>query len=79
MNGVLQRLCLRYCGIDYQASHALTEIVIYNKSNLKILDLHGNKLGNDGVCELFKALCVNKSIENLILSSNQFGENKFVI
>ena len=79
MNGVLQRLCLRYCEIDFQASHALTEIVIYNKSNLKLLDLHGNKLGNDGAHELFRALCVNKSLENLVLSANQFGENPFLV
>ena len=45
---------LSYCNIGIEGSHALVEIIIYNQSTLKVLDIQGNGLKNEGIKDILK-------------------------
>ena len=53
-----------------EGSHALVEIIIYNQSTLKVLDIQGNGLKNEGIKDILNALIVNKTIESINLTDN---------
>ena len=61
---------LSYCNIGIEGSHALVEIIIYNQSTLKVLDIQGNGLKNEGIKDILNALIVNKTIESINLTDN---------
>jgi len=79
MNSTLTSLSLSYCNIEADGARGLFEIVIYTKSGLKELNIQGNYLRNDGIVELLKGLSISKSLEEVNLSDNQFGESHEVV
>lgn len=79
MNSTLQTLSLTYCNIESEGARGILEIVINQNSALKELDLQGNYLRNQGVCTVFHALQINKSLLKLNLADNQFGEDEQVL
>lgn len=78
MNSSVQLLSLAFCNIEAEGARGLFEIVIYQNSGLKELDLQGNCLRNQGVCTLFHGLQINNSLIKVNLSDNQFGEEELV-
>ena len=52
MNSTLEILSLNYCGLTTAGSHAILEIIIYSKSELKEIYLKGNPFKNEGVNEI---------------------------
>jgi Ran GTPase-activating protein (RanGAP) involved in mRNA processing and transport len=73
-NKTLTVLSLAYCGLDDKCAKYLQQVLAFVKSELKLLDLQGNALGNDGVHDLFRVLKVNDTLEEVNLADNQFGE-----
>jgi hypothetical protein len=59
MNRTLTLLSLTYCGITAAGAHSLLEIIIFQQSELKELDLQGNMLENGGVTEVLHACKIN--------------------
>jgi hypothetical protein len=55
-NNVLEQLTLNYCEIDYEGALYLQEILSFFDSKIEYLSLIGNKLKNEGVYQLFRAL-----------------------
>ena len=78
-SATLTTLSLSYCNIDEKGVPLLHQILAYIKTELKFLDLQGNFLRNEGVCDLFKAFEVNKTLEEINLADNQFGEDPNVL
>ena len=79
MNKTLQYLSLTYCNIDHLGARPLFELLIYSKSQLKELNLTGNRLRNEGIPIVMKGLAVNKSLSKIYLADNQFGEEEQVL
>ena len=75
----LTTLSLSYCNIDEKGVPFLHRILAFIKTDLKFLDLQGNYLKNEGVTDLFKALEVNNTLEEINLADNQFGEDPGVL
>jgi len=73
-NSTLLVLSLAYCGIDKEGSKYLQQILAYVDTQLKMLDIQGNMLQNEGVKELCRVLKINDSLEEINLADNQFGE-----
>ena len=70
MNKTLNTLSLTYCNIDEDGARPLFEILIYTKSQLKELDVTGNRLRNEGVVQVLKGVQVAKSLEKIYLADN---------
>lgn len=79
MNPTLVSLSLTYCNIHADGAAALFEILIYQKSALKELNLQGNHLRNEGIKEVLWGLRVAKTLEKINLSDNQFGRDDELI
>ncbi|KAL4484974.1 hypothetical protein ABPG74_020151 [Tetrahymena malaccensis] len=72
MNSVLEKLSLNYCAITAEGSKYIQQILSFVNTNLKKLKMKGNLLKNEGVHQLFRAFKVNKTLEKVDLSDNQF-------
>jgi len=59
MNNTLEILSLNYCGLTTAGSHAVLEIIIYSKSELKEFYLKGNPFKDPGVKEILHATKIN--------------------
>ena len=68
MNSTLEILSLNYCGITTEGSHAVLEIIIYGKSELKEMYLKGNPFKDQGVNEILHSVKINTTLEKLDLS-----------
>ncbi len=79
MNPSLVSLSLSYCNITAEGAEALFEMIIYQRSQLKELNLQGNHLRNEGIKEVFWGLRVAKVMEKVNLSDNQFGRDDELI
>ena len=79
VNNTLSEVSLAYCNIGQEAARFLLEIVINQKTQIKDINLQGNHLRNHGVCVLFRGLTINKSVETVNLTDNQFGEEEEVM
>eukprot|EP00828_Plagiopyla_frontata_P044629 TRINITY_DN7344_c0_g1_i1.p1 TRINITY_DN7344_c0_g1~~TRINITY_DN7344_c0_g1_i1.p1 ORF type:complete len:230 (-),score=47.93 TRINITY_DN7344_c0_g1_i1:114-803(-) len=75
MNPTLEKLSLKYCGIDENGAVYLQQILAYINSKLLKLKLQGNVLKNKGIYDLFSGLEVNDSLQRINISDNQFGED----
>lgn len=67
---------LNGCGIDYEGSFYLQEILSYHDSKIENLSLINNQLKNEGVYQLFRALEANEALSELYIGNNQFGESE---
>ena len=79
MNKTIQIVSLSYCNIDSKGARPIFELLIYTKSQLKELNLMGNRLRNEGIPEVMKGIQVNKSLSKIYLADNQFGEEDEVL
>jgi len=75
MNTNLKSLSLTYCKIGPEAAHSIFECCLYQNSVLEEFNLSGNKLGNDGVCQILKGLAVAKSIKKVYLADNGWSSD----
>ena len=74
MNNTLEILSLNYCGLTTAGSHAVLEIIIYSKSELKEFYLKGNPFKDLGVKEILHATKINQNLEILDLADTQCSE-----
>ena len=78
-NKNIQSLSLTYCGICQKGARALFELLIYQASNLEDIDLSGNQLRNEGICEVLRGASIAKKLNKLWIADNQFVEEDFVL
>ena len=73
----VMELSFKNCGIGEKQLCKLTDILVrvYEKHNLRGLDLSGNDLSDESVADLFKRASIAfQSLEKLFLSNNKIGE-----
>ena len=69
-NNTLKKLSLRYCGIDENSGKPLCQILSSPKIVIDSLDLTGNQLGGEGLCEMCPGIILNSKLQALNLSDN---------
>ena len=74
----LEKLCLGRNEIKADGCHELAKLLQGNDSTLKILDLHENKIDDEGVAILVGALQNNTSLTTLNLTDNNGDEDSGV-
>lgn len=78
-NAVLTSLSLGYCSIDSKGAEPLSEALCFINSALESLNLEGNFLKNEGVIALCPGLTIAKSLKEINLVRNEFGEDRKVL
>lgn len=75
MNPNIDLLSLSNCGITSASSICFLELLIFKDSKIKDLNLEGNELTTKGAIEIFKAMKINKVLQNINISDNKIDEN----
>lgn len=78
-NKVVQSLSISFCNIDASGAKYLQQILANINSQLKELNLRGNRLKNDGMIQLCRVLQINTILDTLDVADNQFGEDPTVM
>jgi Ran GTPase-activating protein (RanGAP) involved in mRNA processing and transport len=71
-NTTITELYMRYCRLDDFSVKAIAKALKYNQ-NLKILDLYGNIISENGAEDLVKAFKSNKTLTNIELGYNDIN------
>ena len=79
INKLLSLLSLAYCGITAEGSKYLQEILIYQHSQIELVNLSGNQLGNEGIIDVFKGLAANKSLNKVMLADCHWEDSEEVM
>jgi hypothetical protein len=74
-NCTLLQLHLPFCGIDPIGARPLSEALAFRALGLKLLNLQGNRLGDEGLAYLCPGLEANQSLVELNLADNGIGTN----
>ena len=69
-NSSLKNLSFKRCGIDSNGAGAISKVLNYTRTQLKVLDLTGNQIKGEGLFLLSKSLQENKSLTSLLLADN---------
>ncbi len=69
-NRTLEKLSLKYCGIDSEGAKSIQRVLASIESKLEGLKLQGNQLKNDGCMEVFRALHINSVLQKVSLGDN---------
>lgn len=72
----LVELSLSFCELPPEAATYLQQILLFHKSKLEILNLHGNRLGSTGFLQIIRALEPNEALLKLNVRDNQIAEEK---
>ncbi len=78
-NSALKTLSLSFCDIDCKGGTLLSEMLCFVNSEITTLNLEGNHLRNEGIISLCPGLSIAKSLKEINIIRNEFGEEKKVI
>ena len=61
-NKVLTMVSLAYCGITALGAESLFTVLIYQCSQIELINLSGNQFKNEGIMPIFRGLAAAKSL-----------------
>ncbi|EGF83511.1 hypothetical protein BATDEDRAFT_34245 [Batrachochytrium dendrobatidis JAM81] len=71
--GAFQKLSMRYCQMDESASPALEKLISHHLT-LRVLDIGGNQLRDQGLLPISRALLCTKTLMTLGLAFNEISD-----